>query len=136
MTIVPQYNKFSCVTACIESFLRDLGRDFDHKKFVEANLDLFCGGTPEEGCCDISALPEICKRIGISSSPVNGQIHLNGPNETLMLSVFWMNDPGQKHFVRLAGKNEDALLVMNPGKADSLDAIPERWIRGIFKISV
>lgn len=135
MTIVPQYNKFSCVAACLESFLRDLGREFNHKDFVESNLDLFFGGTPEEGSCDINDLPEICKRIGIDISPANGQIHLEGVRETIILAVYWMGDPGEKHFVRFAGKNEDALLVMNPSKEDSLDAIPKRWVCGVFKVS-
>ncbi len=136
MTIVSQYNKYACFAACLESFLRDIGRDFDHDKFVKANLDLFCGGQDIEGCCNSVNFIEAADRVGIVleflQSPATFELFKYG----ILLHLHWNADSAQNHCVRLQTIENGELSIINPLKSDSLDKAPESWIRGAMKLSL
>lgn len=135
MKIIQQYNPFACVGARIESFFSDNGRAFSHRDFISKNLDLFNGGTKIEGSISSDFLTEFGKRAGFSISPVFGGFTLTD-KEAILLYIHWRGDEGNKHFVRFVDKKEEAVLVMNPNRPNELDAIPEKWIRGVFRVTL
>ena len=137
MTIAPQYNKHSCFVACLESFFRDCGKTLDQEKTVKGNPDLFYGGAEIEGSCDTTSFPEVARRLGIQhqqiSSSAFGAMY---PLETILLHVYWEDDPKNEHCVRYYSQNNDKFTVMNPRRADKLDDMPIVWVRGIHKFSM
>jgi len=134
MHIIHQYNKFSCVGACLESYLRDLGMEFSHEDFIKNNLDIFHGGDHCEGACDTNNFPEVANRLGLDFEEVKSIDLLNViDKEGLFFFVHWNGLEGDKHFVRFSHCNGQEIVVMNPGKMDGLDVIESSWIEGIYK---
>jgi len=137
MKIVTQYNDYACFAACLESFLADNNREFDHKTFVAENPDLFNGGEAIEGACDTQNFEEVAKRLGLQFSRVTEvPFAWNPPKETIFLFLWWKGDEGQKHCVRLHSPKKDSTLVMNPVAGHGLETIPSAWVRGFFKFAI
>ena len=135
MTIVTQYNNYACVAACLESIKKDFGdSDFSHKEFVQDNLDLFSGGLDTEGACDFFKIREIATRAGLEAGECKNGTLTNSDSEAAILFVYWGDDEGNKHCVRLHSSDDKTTKVMNPMNPNHLDEIPISWIKGGFKI--
>jgi hypothetical protein len=137
MTKILQYNDFACFTACLESFLIDNKRQFDHQKFIQANLDLFNGGEHIEGACNSENFPEVAKRIGLGFEQISKftGIKFSPDRETILFGALWHGKESDKHVVRYFAKDNGRLRVMNPRIGDFDDLDPS-WIIGIYKFSL
>jgi hypothetical protein len=102
MTKVIQYNDFSCLPACLESFFKDNQRQFDHKQFVKDNLDIFHGGECIEGACDSDYFAEVAKRAGLKfeTIPPKSGATMQSPGETIIFATNWKGKTSDKHAVR------------------------------------
>jgi hypothetical protein len=138
MTFIRQYNDFACFAACLESFLRDNQRVFDHENFIKNNLDLFNEGKDIQGSCDVANFQEVANRVGIKYEIITklSGIKFSPPKETILFGVFWDGKESDKHVVRYYKKNLDKLKVMNPLRVDDFDEIKSEWIKAIFKFSI
>ena len=136
MTIVPQYNDFSCVAACLESFLKDNGENFDHEQFVKDNISLFSEREWCEGSCDSGDFDKIAALLGLTHEQIfTPWFTATPPNEAIFLHVQLNEDKSKNHFVRFNRQIGDKVEVMNPERKDALDEMPVKWIRGIHKFT-
>lgn len=137
MTKVTQYNDFSCFAACLESFLRDNQKPFDHRKFIQDNLDLFNRGQKIEGSCSMENFAEVAKRIGLGFERIFKMrgITFSKPKETILIGAHWLDKESDNHVVRYYRKEKKNIIVMNPRIGD-FDILMPEWIIGIFKFSV
>ena len=139
MTKVIQYNDFSCFAACLESFLKDNNRPFDHQKFILANLDVFHGGETIEGSCDSDSFAEVAKRIGLGFEHIqefskSKGITFSEPKETILFATYWQGEKSDKHCVRYYTEERGKWKVMNP-KTGDFDYLDEDWIFRVYRVS-
>lgn len=136
MTLVSQYNSYSCVAACIESILKDSGLvDFSHEDFVKSNSDIFKGGSKEEGACELSDVSVALDRLGFDCVIHDMSQPIVLTNSDFLLFVYWNDLERDKHCVRLRQFTPNGLEVMNPTNPNNYDIIPHQWVKAAFRIN-
>lgn len=134
ITVVGQYNDFSCFVACLESIKRDWGDpNFRHEKFVKDNLDIFNGGDKHEGLCQNPE--EACARAGLKFEMIYGDFSFEHSDAAVLLFIWSRNEEKNKHFVRLVDMYPEKVKVMNPSIPNCYDCIPHEWIKSTVKIT-
>lgn len=130
MLQVNQINDYTCLLACLESFLKDSGKDIDQKRILN-DIGKFCHiGEKIEGAVDIT--PENLMEIGDEYEfdviyPVKNFQPLHN-NEAYLIVTTNLLDKGVSHCIRWSGRvNDDLFEIMDP----KLTGIP--WTSAIIQ---
>jgi hypothetical protein len=134
MIFVRQFSPCACFVACLESFLRDNGREFSHESFVTQNSELFDSSAEFPG----AAKPEDFERIGVLCGvevlrcfvPEDIQ-ELDEPREGVFYLAYKDGNPNNFHCVRPLEELAEFTTVMDP-----LEESPRNYPRSWFKYTL
>lgn len=114
MKITKQINNYSCVLACLESFLAERGRSVTQKELIEKFPDLCHKGEKIEGA--FAASPQSLKTVGEElglSAEFSHEYHVPSGQET----YFIVTTEGDKHCVRVESNLVNGKFrVMDPNR--------------------